>query len=65
MAFTLAQKQALEAALAAGVTSVSYEGKSTTYRSLAEMRQILAAINSDLAGTVPTRQFRVTTRKAY
>lgn len=65
MAFTLAQKQALENAIAAGVTSVSYEGKSTTFRSFAEMRQLLAEMNAQLSGVVPTRQLRIVTRKGY
>ena len=36
------QIAAMNAAIAAGVTSVSYEGKSATYRSLAEMIQTVA-----------------------
>ncbi len=65
MAYTLAQKQALENAIAAGVTSVSYEGKSTTFRSLAEMRQLLAEMTAQIAGVLPTRQLRIVTRKGY
>ncbi|MDV2988161.1 UNVERIFIED_CONTAM: hypothetical protein Q9R58_28060 [Methylobacteriaceae bacterium AG10] len=37
-----AQIAAMEAALAQGVTSVSYEGKSASYRSLEEMIQTIA-----------------------
>ncbi len=65
MAFTLADKQSLETAIAAGVMSCSYEGKSTTFRSLTEMRQILAQISAQLDGRRPTRQMRIVTRKAY
>ncbi len=36
------QIAAMNAAIAAGVTSVSYEGKSATYRSLNEMIQTVA-----------------------
>ncbi|MRI57420.1 hypothetical protein D8770_26310 [Methylobacterium sp. DB1607] len=37
-----AQIAALEAALAQGVLSVSYEGKSASYRSFEEMIQVIA-----------------------
>jgi hypothetical protein len=40
MAFTLVQLAVLEEAIAAGTTSVSYEGKSVTYRSLDEMLKV-------------------------
>lgn len=40
MAFSQAQLDAIEAGIAAGTTSVSYEGKSVTYRSLDEMLRI-------------------------
>jgi hypothetical protein len=44
MAFTLAQLDAIEEGIAAGTTSVSYEGKSVTYRSLDEMLRIRSII---------------------
>jgi hypothetical protein len=44
MAFTLAQLDAIEEGIAAGTTSVSYEGKSVTYRSLDEMLCIRSII---------------------
>lgn len=47
--FTQAQLDAIKRAYASGVTRVSYDGKSTDYRSLAEMRQIIATIEADLA----------------
>ena len=40
---------ALEDALAQGVLSVSYEGKSASYRSFAEMMQVLAYFRRQLA----------------
>lgn len=49
MAYTQAQLDAIRAAYASGVTSVSYDGKTTTYRSLGAMRQIIATIEADLA----------------
>jgi hypothetical protein len=56
MAFTLAQLDALEAGLAAGATSVSYEGKSVTYRSIDEMLRLRAIIRRALGlGGVSSR----------
>lgn len=49
MAFTQADRDALASAIASGATSVSYEGKSVTYRSLDEMRQTLAMIDQELS----------------
>ena len=40
MAFSQAQLDAIEAGIAAGVTTVSYEGKNVSYRSLDEMLRI-------------------------
>jgi len=55
MAYTQAQITALEEAIAAGVLRVSYDGKSVEYRSLKEMRAILAEMKaeSDPAVRVP------------
>lgn len=47
--FTQAQLDAIKRAYASGVTEVSYDGKTTKYRSLIEMRQIIATIEADLA----------------
>lgn len=63
MAYTLADKQALERAIASGAESVSYEGKSVSYRGLTEMRQLLATMEAKLAGRTPIRRFRVRSRK--
>lgn len=53
-----AQIAALKAALAQGVTSVSYEGKTATYRSFDEMLKTIAYLEREqLRGTgrrVPT-----------
>ena len=62
MAYTLAQKSALEAAIASGATTVSYEGKSVSYRSLSEIRQVLAEVTAALAGSKPKRQVRMFTK---
>jgi len=40
MSFTVTHLDALENAIAAGVTRVSYDGKSTEYRTLDEMMRI-------------------------
>lgn len=47
--FTQAQLDAIKRAYASGVTEVSYNGNTTKYRSLNEMRQIIATIEADLA----------------
>lgn len=48
MAYTLEQYQALQAAIAGGELSVRYADRSVTYRSVAEMLQILRLMQSDL-----------------
>ena len=47
--FTQDQLDAIRLAYVSGVTRVSYDGKTTEYRSLDEMRQIIATIEADLA----------------
>lgn len=53
--FTVQQLAAIKLAYASGVTRVSYDGKSTEYRSLAEMRQIIATIEAELAAQAGSR----------
>lgn len=53
--FTQGQLDAIKLAYASGVTRVSYDGKTTEYRSLAEMRQIIATIEADLAAQAGRR----------
>ncbi|MET0375751.1 MAG: hypothetical protein ABW128_16030 [Rhizorhabdus sp.] len=49
MAFTNDDATALRAAIAAGAVKVRYaDGREVTYRSLAEMREILRMIQADL-----------------
>lgn len=43
-----ARIEALEEAIAIGALSVSHAGKTVTYRSLSEMRQILASLQTQL-----------------
>lgn len=49
MAFTQAQLDAIKEAFASGITRVTYDGKTTEYRSLAEMERIIARIEASLA----------------
>lgn len=55
MAFTQSQLDALESSIAAGVTTVSYEGKSSTFRSLDEMLRVRDIIRRAL-GLAPVSQ---------
>lgn len=66
MAYTEAQKTALEKALASGVRRVTYDGHTVEYNSLDEIRTALAEVNRALqsaAGTVMARQYRIYTSK--
>jgi len=56
MAFSQADRDALASAIASGATSVSYEGKSVTYRSLDEMRRTLAMIEQELSSGKKNRR---------
>ena len=61
MAWTQAQLDALDAALASGVLTVEYAGKRTTYRNFAEMRDLRAMIAGAIgreAGTPRMRSVR-------
>jgi hypothetical protein len=53
VAFTQAQLDAIEEAIASGATSVSYEGKTVSYQSLDQMLRIRAIIRSALGQTNP------------
>lgn len=59
--YTQAQLDALRAALAQGVTNVSYGDKRVDYRSLDEMRQLISIMERDIAGNPRRRRFRVRT----
>ena len=51
MAYTLTQLEALEAAIATGELSVSYDGKQVTYRSIAELTAARDLIKGELEAT--------------
>ena len=62
MAYTEAQRDALKKALASGVLRVSYDGTTTEYRSVEELRQALSTVERELAadaGKTALRQVRV------
>jgi hypothetical protein len=47
--YSQAQIDALRTAIAMGVTQVSYQGRTTTYRSLQEMRDTLAMMERSVS----------------
>ena len=59
MSYTLSQVEALRAAIAEGVTSVSSGGRTVVYRSLADMTRQLRVMESELAGNSGSRTRRV------
>jgi len=67
MAYTEAQAQALREALASGVLTVEYDGKRITYRSVAEIKEALAQVETALARDAGkrVRQIRVVTNKGF
>ena len=63
MAYTQQQVDALREAIAEGVTTLSSDGRTVTYRSLAEMRSLLQEMEASLAGSaVAGRSRRVYAR---
>ncbi|UEM11728.1 hypothetical protein G6321_00031200 [Bradyrhizobium barranii subsp. barranii] len=59
LTFTQQQQQDLLTAIASGAERVSYSDKSVEYRSLSELREILAGIDADLSGVKARRTFRM------
>lgn len=59
MAFTIQQYEALKSAIATGTQTVSYGDKTVTYRSLAEMKEVLRIMENELFPN------RVTPRRRY
>lgn len=60
MAYTAAERDTLQAAIASGVLSVSANGKTVQYQSLAEMREVLAEMERQLAAAGGTgRPYRL------
>ena len=72
MAFTNDQLVALETALAKGEASVTFQDRTVTYRSVADLKSAILEVKRGLQGnestnngTYPTRQIRVTTGKGF
>lgn len=55
MPFTLEQYQALKDAIVSGATTVTYGDKTVSYRSLAEMKELVKMVEAEL---FPERQPR-------
>ncbi len=53
---TQAQLNAINAAIASGVTEVTYDGVTSKYRNLAEMREIRDELKAELGAPVVERQ---------
>lgn len=58
MAYTQSQIDALRAAIASGALVVRHENTTTTYRSLAEMKEILADMVAEVSGKKPVTRTR-------
>jgi len=65
MSYTAAQITALEKAIATGALQVRYGDRSVTYRSLDEMRSLLAEMKGQVQGVVRTRQVRLRSNKGF
>ena len=67
MTYTEEQIGALRAALASGVLTVSYDGKSVTYRSIEEIKAALAEIEGARAREAGkrVRQIRIVSNKGF
>ena len=65
MAYTQTQLDALQEALASGTLTVTYEGRSVTYRSVQELQRAIAVVQSALnqQSGKRTRQYRMSGSK--
>jgi len=59
MSFTQQQIDALEKAIAEGVSRVKYQDKEVQYRSLEEMQRILKIMKDSVSGSSPSSGLRV------
>jgi len=62
MAFTQSEVDALRRAIASGTRRFQYQGRTIEYRDLAEMRDTLEMMQSELNGTGKTR---IGTRRVF
>ncbi len=66
MSWTQADVDALKKAIAEGVRVVQRGDRRVEYRSLDEMRQVLAMVEGEVSPPArPVRAFRVSTRSGY
>ena len=66
MTYTVSQRDALKQAIASGVLSLSYDGKTVQYRSMDELKTALAEVEQGLArdsGKPQTRQIKIYAEK--
>ena len=66
MTYTTTQRDALRTVIASGVLSLSYDGKTVTYRSLADLKAALAEVEQSLAkdsGKPQTRRIKIYAEK--
>ncbi len=66
MAYTTDQRDALQQAIASGVLKLNYDGKLVEYRSMAELKAALEAVEADLArqnNTPLTRRIKIFAKK--
>ena len=63
---TLKQRRdALEEAIASGVTSISVDGQSTTFASLADLQRVLNRINDEIAACTGQSKKRPRAAQVY
>ncbi len=67
--WTQADVDALKAAVASGILTVTYDGpprRSVTYQGLTEMRALLASMQQDVGGAAGEASYRlIATRKGF
>ena len=63
MAYTSTQLAALRAAIATGALTVSFEGRTVTYRSIDDMIRLEKLIVDSLAGSAAARVFTLRTKR--
>lgn len=61
----LGELESLKSAMRSGALSVSYEGKSVTYRSLAELQSAIAGLERELGLDLRPRRVVVRTDKGW
>lgn len=65
MAYTQAQLDALQAAVAKGVKTVSYDGQSVTYQSISDMLALIDMIEKELGLKPATKRVVYSTGRGF